>query len=349
MTTTLRAALSAVLLAGFYVVALAIIVGMGALSWWAFQSDAEAAAAKLGFFTAAIAVGVVVALWKVARARPEPEVGPTLTPADAPALWEAVRELAAAAGTRAPDDIRLLPDVNAAVSEDTRLLGLVGGTRHLYLGVPLLQTLDVGQLRSVLAHELGHYSNSHTRLGPLTYRGKQAIVATLEQLSGNVVGWFLRLYARLFFVVSAAVNRRQELEADELSVRIAGRATAQSALRELPVADAAWSFYLHNYLDDAWESGYAPTAHGFFGGFGELVTARTAELAEMRDDAPPAEQSRWGSLRLLERLLAYEPEAARSRQVAEPPRSACSQARAPTKSVSAVPTCTVGSTASARG
>ncbi|KQT02027.1 M48 family metallopeptidase [Cellulomonas sp. Leaf395] len=295
MTTTLRAALSAVLLAGFYVVALAIIVGMGALSWWAFQSDAEAAAAKLGFFTAAIAVGVVVALWKVARARPAPDEGPTLTPADAPALWEAVRELAAAAGTRAPDDIRLLPDVNAAVSEDTRLLGLVGGTRHLYLGVPLLQTLDVGQLRSVLAHELGHYSNSHTRLGPLTYRGKQAIVATLEQLSGNVVGWFLRLYARLFFVVSAAVNRRQELEADQLSVRIAGRATAQSALRELPVADAAWSFYLHNYLDDAWESGYAPTAHGFFGGFGQLVTARTTELAQMRDDAPPAEQSRWDS------------------------------------------------------
>ncbi|WP_456789153.1 M48 family metallopeptidase [Cellulomonas sp. P5_C5] len=295
MTTTLRAALSAVLLAGFYVVALAIIVGMGALSWWAFQSDSEVAAAKLGFFTAAIAVGVVVALWKVARARPEPDEGPTLTPADAPALWQAVRELAAEAGTRAPDDIRLLPDVNAAVSEDTRLLGLVGGTRHLYLGVPLLQTLDVGQLRSVLAHELGHYSNSHTRLGPLTYRGKQAIVATLEQLSGNVVGWFLHLYARLFFVVSAAVNRRQELEADELSVRIAGRATAQSALRELPVADAAWSFYLHNYLDDAWESGYAPTANGFFGGFGKLVTARTAELAEMRDDAPPAEQSRWDS------------------------------------------------------
>ncbi|KQY22966.1 hypothetical protein ASD16_10210 [Cellulomonas sp. Root485] len=295
MTTTLRAALSAVLLAGFYVVALAIIVGMGALSWWAFQSDAEAAAAKLGFFTAAIAVGVVVALWKVARARPEPEVGPTLTTADAPALWETVRELADAAGTRAPDDIRLLPDVNAAVSEDTRLLGLVGGTRHLYLGVPLLQTLDVGQLRSVLAHELGHYSNSHTRLGPLTYRGQQAIVATIEQLSGNVVGWFLRLYARLFFVVSAAVSRRQELEADELSVRIAGRATAQSALRELPVADAAWSFYLQNYLNDAWESGYATTSHGFFGGFGQLVAARTAELAEMRDDAPPAEQSRWDS------------------------------------------------------
>lgn len=295
MTTTARAALSAALLAGFYVVALALVVGMGALTVWVFQSDAEAAAAKLGFLTAAVAVGLVVALWKVARARPGPDPRPTLAPADAPALWETVRELAAVAGTRAPDDIRLVPEVNAAVSEDTRLLGLVGGPRHLYLGVPLVQTLDVGQLRSVLAHELGHYSNSHTRLGPLTYRGKQAIVATLEQLSGNVVGWFLRQYARLFFVVSAAVNRRQELEADQLSVQVAGRATAQSALREIPLADAAWSFYLRNYLDDAWESGYAPTAHGFFGGFGQLVAARAAELEQMRADAPPAEQSRWDS------------------------------------------------------
>lgn len=295
MTTTLRAALSVLLLAGFYVVALAIVAGMGALAWWAFQSDAEAAAAKLGFFAAAVAVAIVVALWKVARARPAADEGPTLTPADAPALWATVTELAAAAGTRVPDDIRLIPDVNAAVSEDTRLLGLVGGTRHLYLGVPLLQTLDVGQLRSVLAHELGHYSSSHTRLAPITYRGKQAIGATLDQLSGNVVGWFLGLYARLYVVVAAAVNRRQELEADQLSVRIAGRATAQSALRELPVADAAWSFYLSQYLDDAWESGYAPTAQGFFGGFGNLVAARSTELAEMRADAPPAEKSRWDS------------------------------------------------------
>lgn len=295
MTTTLRAALAVLLLVGFYVVALAVVVGMGALAWWAFQSDAEAAAAKLGFLAAAVAVAIVVALWKVARARPVADDGPTLTPADAPALWDTVRELAAAADTRVPDDIRLIADVNAAVSEDTRLLGLVGGARHLYLGVPLLQTLDVGQLRSVLAHELGHYSNSHTRLGAITYRGKQAIGATLDQLSGNLVGWFLALYARLYVMVAAAVNRRQELEADRLSVQIAGRATAQSALRELPVADAAWSFYLSQYLEDAWESGYAPTAQGFFGGFGRLVGARAGELAEMRSDAPPAEQSRWDS------------------------------------------------------
>ena len=295
MTTTLRAAIAVLLLAGFYVVALAIVVGLGALSWWAFQSDAEAFAVKVGFFAAAVAVAIVVALWKVARARPAADSGPTLTPADAPALWATVQELAAAADTRVPDDIRLIPEVNAAVSEDTRLLGLVGGSRHLYLGVPLLQMLDVGQLRSVIAHELGHYSRSHTRLGPITYRGKQAIGATLEQLSGNVVGWFLGRYARLYLMVAAAVNRRQELEADQLSVRIAGRATAQSALRELPVADAAWSFYLSQYLDDAWESGYAPTAQGFFGGFGQLVGARSDELVALRDDAPPTAQSRWDS------------------------------------------------------
>ena len=55
------------------------------------------------------------------------------------------------------------------------------------------------------------------------------------------------------------------------------------------------------------------------------------------------------SLRLLERLLAYEPDTAPALRSLSRSRSACSQARAPTKSVSAVPRCTVGSTASARG
>jgi Zn-dependent protease with chaperone function len=36
------------------------------------------------------------------------------------------------------------------------------GPRRLCLGVPLMQGLNEAQLRAVLAHELGHYSNSDT-------------------------------------------------------------------------------------------------------------------------------------------------------------------------------------------
>ncbi|MFC7484104.1 M48 family metalloprotease [Luedemannella flava] len=292
----MRAALSVLMLVGFYVLALGIIVGLGILSVLMFlNTSGTAGAAKLGFLTIAVAVAVVVALWKVAKAKPEPEPGLPLSPEQAPELWHLVRGLAAVAQTRAPDEILLVPDVNAAVSEDTSMLGLIGGRRRLYLGIPLLQAMNLAQLRSVLAHELGHYSGRHTQLGAVAYRGQTAILATVGQLSGNIVGWLLKQYAKLYLLVAAAVNRTQELEADELSVQVAGRAVAQHTLRELPVISMAWNFYEGRYIAPGWEAGYAPTPADFFGGFGGLLHARTGELDELRKEPPPDEQSRWDS------------------------------------------------------
>ena len=295
MVTTLRAALSLVMLAGFYLVSVGLVVGLGWLSVLAFSSEHARGAGYLALLAIVLAFGIVSALWKFARAKAAPPEGVEVPERAAPELWTVVRELAAAAGTRAPDEIRLVPEVNAAVSEEARLLGLVGGRRRMYLGVPLLQALDVAQLRSVLAHELGHYSRSHTRLGPLTYRGRAVVLATVQELAGTVVGWLLLGYARLYLLVSAAVSRRQELEADEISVRVAGRAVAQEALHETEVVAAAWSFYTGTYVAPAFEAGYATTPHGFFGGFEQLLRARTDELAELRGGAPDATQTRWDS------------------------------------------------------
>lgn len=293
MITTVRALLSIVMLAGFYVLAVAVLVGLGLLSLASFRGGSEGFGGRMAVFAILVAAAIIASLWRVARAKPGAEPGIPLTPEDAPELWATVTELAAAADTRMPDDIRLVPEVNAAVSEDTRWMGLVSGTRRLYLGVPLLLGLDVSQMRSVLAHELGHYSRSHTRLAALTYRGRVAIMTTVNELSGNVVGWLLKLYAYAYLLVSAGVTRRQELEADELSVRIAGRGVAQSALRELPVLDAAWSFYENTYLGPAWEIGLAPTPDGFFSGYSELLTGRADELAEIRAADAPTEKSLW--------------------------------------------------------
>ena len=164
MLTTFRAGVSVLMLLGFYVLALGIVGGLGYASYWLWQEHAGSGAAKLSYVTIAVTAGIVVALWRVIRAKPGEPDGVRLAPEQAPELWTTVRELAAEAKTRAPDELMITPDVNAAVSEDSKLLGFVGGRRHLYLGLPLLQALSVAQMRSVLAHELGHYSNSHTRL-----------------------------------------------------------------------------------------------------------------------------------------------------------------------------------------
>lgn len=293
MAVAVRALLSVVMLAGFYVLALVQFVAGIVLAVWLATVTTGAIAAKLGvavFLATVWAVGY--GTWKAMRAKPDPPHGLPLDRATAPHLWATVDELARAAGTRAPDEIYLVPEVNAAVEERSRLMGLIGGRRYLYLGMPLLISFTVAQLRSVLAHELGHYSGRHTRLAAVSYRGRLALGRTIGHIgSGNIAGWVFRGYGRLYIVVQNAVSRRQELEADLASVRVAGRYAAASALRESRALAAAFNFYLNRYVGPGLEAGYAPD--DLFAGFGELLRARADEIAELRDQEPEEETSRW--------------------------------------------------------
>ncbi|MFE3453936.1 M48 family metalloprotease [Nonomuraea sp. NPDC059194] len=289
----MRAFVSLALLAGFFLVALAQLGGAVALAYWLSTVVSGLVAVKLTWPILAAVVGSAgVGIWRAVRSKPTPPPGLLVTPEQAPALWQSVHELAAAVGTRPPDDIRLIPEVNAAVSEDAKLLGLITGPRHLYIGLPLLHTLTVAQLRAVLAHELGHYSHSHTRLGAVAYRGRLAIAGTLDRIGPyNVSGWIFKLYARLYVLADNAVSRRQEFEADQAAVRLAGREAAAGALREIPVLDQAWDFFLDRYLSIGWDAGYAPD--DLFAGFAAFVQARQGELDELRAEPPDDYGSRW--------------------------------------------------------
>ncbi len=292
MAATYRALASVVMLIGFYVVALLQLVIVAALFWWIASKTNGLAASKLMLPLVAALGAVAVGLWKAIRTRNEPAPGLVLDERDAPQLWATVRELAAAVGTRAPDEIRLVPEVNAAVGEQSRLLGLVGGRRTLYVGLPLLLGLRVDQFRSVLAHELGHYSGQHTRLGAVAYRGRLAIGTTIERIKPrNPVGLVFRGYAKLYLLVDNAASRRQELEADRASVQLAGHEAATSALLGLPALDAAWNFYMGAYVQSGWQAGLAPD--DLFGGFGQLLQGRREQIDQLQQEAPDREPSRW--------------------------------------------------------
>ncbi|KXK63296.1 HtpX-like protease [Micromonospora rosaria] len=292
MAATYRALASVLMLAGFYVVALLQLAVVAAGFVWLTRERSGLFATNV-MWPLIVALGaVVVGLWRSLRTKAEPPPGLVLTDREAPALWATVRELSAAVATRAPDEIRLVPDVNAAVTEQTRLLGLLGGRRTLLVGLPLLHAMRVDQLRSVLAHELGHFSGRHTRLGGVAYRGRLAIGTTIGRIGRwNPIGMVFRGYARLYLLVDNAASRRQELEADRASVFLAGPEAATSALRGIPAVGAAWSFYEARYVESGWAAGLAPD--DLFGGFGELVAARRAEIIRLQEAAPEETGSRW--------------------------------------------------------
>ncbi|GIJ10422.1 M48 family metallopeptidase [Micromonospora andamanensis] len=292
MAATYRALASVVMLIGFYVVALLQLAAVAALGVWLYGHTNGLVTGKL-LLPLIIALGAVaVGLWRAIRTKNEPAPGLVLDEREAPQLWATVRELADAVGTRAPDEIRLVPEVNAAVGEQSRLLGLIGGRRTLYVGLPLLQAMRVDQLRSVLAHELGHYSGKHTRLGGVAYRGRLAIEGTIERIKPrNPIGLVFKGYAKLYLIVDNAASRRQELEADRASVQLAGHEAATSALRSLPALDAAWNFFTGRYVESGWQAGLAPD--DLFGGFGQLLQARRDEIDKLQQDVPDREPSRW--------------------------------------------------------
>lgn len=305
MFATFRAAVSLLALIGFYVFAVGIIAGViyGAFQlrdvlpgmYWVIAATAAAGLVVLGSL-------VTLATW-----RPGIQPGVDVTPEDAPELWALVDELSKTTATRGPEQVRLVGEVNAAVSEDARFFGLFGGPRRMYLGIPLLQGLSVSQLRAVLAHEFGHFSGTHTRLGPLAYRGWQAIVSTVQQLQGNVFQWPLRVYMVFYILLSRGMSRSQEREADRLTVQIDGRANAQAALREVYVIGAYWSYYDTHFIGAGWGSDLAPTADGFFGGFENLLAARAEEIDAYRAKVPPEEPAEKTRQQLAQEMLDTHP------------------------------------------
>lgn len=293
MKNSYRAALGVLLLLGFYVLGLVVVAGMLFIALIA-AVYLPGLGIGIGVAAVLVAAAFVAALWRVSRQRKTPGVGTTVGPDQAPQLWALVRSLAAVVGTRPPDEIRVVPEVAAAVTEDIRWLGLQGGRRYLYLGLPLIYGITVDQLASIVAHEFGHFSHRHLRFGAIGHRGKAAVLATVgrlnpRSLAGQIFSWYATAYLRS----QMSVSRLQEIEADRSAVRLSGSDAAEQALRRTPAVAAAWQFYFDGYVAQGWRLGFAPEQ--LFASFAHLLSARGDEIDEIVADAPTSERSPWDS------------------------------------------------------
>ena len=308
MKHTVRALLAVGLLLGVYVLAAVVVAGMGGLVYLAATAGSGAAAVKVGIVAVLVALALGKGVVSSLRTPPLEEHGVALTPEAQPRLWSEVRALAGQVGVRAPDEIRLLPEVNAAVSEQSRWLGLTQGRRTMYIGAPLLIGLSTDQMRSVLAHEFGHYSGRHTALAGVSYRGLEAIRRMIANLGPDSwVGKLFRLYGRLYLAVSHSVNRRQELEADRFSAEVAGRQSAIAAMRELPVIGQAWTFFIEAYASLGQARGQRPEA--MLAGFQQLWShpERQGQLAQVRASEPDESRTVYDTHpSTAERIRAFE-------------------------------------------
>ncbi|HEY1179684.1 MAG TPA: M48 family metallopeptidase, partial [Phytomonospora sp.] len=284
--TTVRAAVSLALLAGFYVYALAVAGALFGLGVLAFDVFGGLLSLKILLATGGAALAVFAGLAAALRRGAEGEPGVPVSRSDAPALWEFVDDTARRVATRTADTLRLLPEVNAAVGEETGLLGLTGGRRTLYLGVPVAAGLSAGELRAILAHEFGHYAAVHTRLTALSHRGRMAIGHVVGRLRRRapLVAWVFKPYTALYLAVQSAVSRGQEREADRVAVRIAGAEAAIGAFTGLHLLDLAVDRFLDAEVGCGQPFGLVP--RGVWTGFGSYLDEHGTELRALAEETP---------------------------------------------------------------
>ncbi|RIV39247.1 LysM peptidoglycan-binding domain-containing protein [Micromonospora radicis] len=317
----LRGLLAVGLLAGVYLLAF-VLVTVNALFvvlvlWGAFSRPSGYGSWPLvvGGSIAAI-FALLYGIATVSRVEQPPPGAVFLPRRHAPELWRLVEELARELETRAPTRIFLTPEVNAAVSEEARLLGFAVGERTLYLGVPLLNQVTPTHLRAVLCHEFGHYAGRHTRFGAVVHRGAASLESALFRLRmtartrQGVSGypWFYQLvvgaYAKVFLWVSLAVRRRQELEADARAAEMVGPAEAAEALREVHALGQAWRGFTGMFVQPVQRLGFVPA--DLFGTFATMVDDPQVRqrLAELRRNPVEANRSWLDSHPPLARRLA---------------------------------------------
>ncbi|MBR7836118.1 M48 family metalloprotease [Actinospica durhamensis] len=302
-----RATAAVTLLIGFYALGIALLVAVVGLDGLMLDSSVPLFL-LLGLpFTAAVSVlvGRVFRATLVLRGREM--TGVEVLESEQPAIWSAVREAAAAAGTAPPDFLWIDSRLNAAVFEETRWLGLRAGSRHLVIGAPMLIALSPARLDAVLAHEFGHFAHHDTRLLPVIMRGRSGLASALQTagfftttsvtsgrwllyLQTLIVG-IIRAYAVRFLKVTQKISRAQEYAADRISAELCGRDTAACVIAEIPAYHTAYRYFRTRFADAAKGLGLVPQPEALFAGFGHMLgEPRWQGVVEAERRSPSAQK-----------------------------------------------------------
>jgi len=267
------------LLLGFYVVTLFVSLVLLAIPPVVVTYGHARIGTQLLFLFGGCWIPALVLFAGVIDVRPPPfkPPGRRLVVDEAPELFALLNELAEGAKTAPPVDVYLAPLPELAVTETGGFFGR-GSRRVLIVGAPLLGSVTVQELRAGLAHELGHFAGGDTRLtGILSYtsalfrsvfhaaqrapfrEGTSHSAIELGFTAAQGIGTALvGSYATIYFLIMNVSGRRQEVAADALAARLAGRPAVIRLLERVSVLDATYDLYLKSDVAFAVRAGAMP-------------------------------------------------------------------------------------------
>lgn len=200
---------------------------------------------------------------------------------DEPALFAMIDEIASEVGTRKPKKVFLSSHVNASVFYDSSFWSMfMPIEKNLEIGLGLINTVTKSELKGILAHEFGHFSQKSMKVGSYVYHVNKVIFgmlnddARLDRAIGQwasesvffmlpilgamkIIGGIQWVLVQLYNIVNKnymSLSREMEFHADEIAAQISGRAPITSSLLRSSLADESyqitWQFFAHAFTNN---------------------------------------------------------------------------------------------------
>ncbi len=193
---------------------------------------------------------------------------------DEPELFKMIDEIVKEAETNAPKKVYLSYDVNASVFYDSSFWSMfLPIQKNLTIGMGLINTTTKQELKAILSHEFGHFSQRSMKVGSYVYNVNQIIFNLVNddesyrnsvEKFASVSGYFSIFAALAFFFTGKikwilvkmynfvnirhmALSREMEFHADEVAANIAGSLALEESLLRLELADNSYQNVLSFY------------------------------------------------------------------------------------------------------
>ena len=187
-----------------------------------------------------------------------------ITREDEPELFRVIDDIVREVGTKSPKKVYLSTDVNAAVFYDSNFWSMFLPIRkNLQIGLGLVNAVSKSELKAILSHEFGHFSQETMKVGSYVYNMNQVIFNMLydnegyESFIGRWAGitayfaifvilavkivagiqWILRKQYALLNKTHMGLSREMEFQADEIAANVTGFEPLKNSLLRLPLAD----------------------------------------------------------------------------------------------------------------
>jgi len=191
-----------------------------------------------------------------------------------PELYKMITEIVHNVGTSFPKKIYLSSEVNASVFYDSSFWSMfLPIKKNLLIGLGLVNTVTKEELKAILAHEFGHFSQRTMKVGSYVYNVNQVIFNILfdnESYEGLMQRWAnVSGYFSIFVVIAVKINagiqwvlrklyevvnknymglsREMEFHADEIAASITGYEPLKKSLLRMALADNSFNSVINFY------------------------------------------------------------------------------------------------------